>query len=63
LARPGANITGFINLESSIAEKWLQLLKKIAPRMTRVAVTFNPETAPYANIIYDPWPLPHPKLA
>jgi putative ABC transport system substrate-binding protein len=49
LAHPGGNITGFINLESSLVEKWLQLLKEIAPRVTRVAVMFNPRTAPYAG--------------
>jgi putative ABC transport system substrate-binding protein len=38
LARPGGNITGFLNFESSINTKYPQLLKDIAPRMTRVAV-------------------------
>ena len=49
LSRPGGNITGFINFESSLIEKWLQLLKEIAPRVTRVAVMFNPDTAPFAE--------------
>jgi putative ABC transport system substrate-binding protein len=62
LARPGANITGFINLESSIAEKWLQLLKEIAPRMTRVAVIFNPDTAPYAEYYLRPLTAAAPKI-
>jgi putative tryptophan/tyrosine transport system substrate-binding protein len=44
LARPGGNITGFTNLEPSVGSKWLQLLKEIAPGVTRVAVVFNPET-------------------
>ena len=44
LARPGANVTGFGVLEPSIMGKWLQLLKDVAPRITRVAVIFNPET-------------------
>lgn len=48
LARPGANITGFTNFESSISGKWLGLLKEIAPHVARVGVMFNPETAPYA---------------
>ena len=48
LARPGANITGFTNFESSISGKWLGLLKEIAPRVVRVGIMFNPETAPYA---------------
>jgi len=49
LARPGGNITGFINIESSLIEKQLQLLKEIAPRVSRVAVIYNPDTAPYAE--------------
>jgi putative ABC transport system substrate-binding protein len=46
LPRPGGNVTGFINVEASIAGKWLELLKEIAPRVNRVAILFNPETAP-----------------
>ena len=62
LARPGGNITGFINLESSLVEKWLQLLKEIAPRVTRVAVMFNPQTAPYAEYYLRPLKDAAPKL-
>jgi putative ABC transport system substrate-binding protein len=54
LSRPGGNITGFINLESSLVEKWLELLKEIAPHVTRVAVMFNPQTAPYADYYLRP---------
>jgi putative ABC transport system substrate-binding protein len=54
LARPGGNITGFVNLESSLIEKWLQLLKEIAPRVTRVGVIFNPKTAPYVEYYLQP---------
>lgn len=50
LPRPGGNVTGFINLEPTIGGKWLDLLKEIAPQVTRVAVMFNPQTAPYAEI-------------
>jgi putative ABC transport system substrate-binding protein len=42
LARPGGNITGFSNFEFSIAEKWLELLKEIAPGVTRTLVTLLP---------------------
>ncbi len=49
LARPGGNITGFINLEATLIEKSLQLLKEMAPRMQRAGVMFNPKTAPYAD--------------
>ena len=38
LARPGGNATGFMSFEFSIGGKWLELLKQIAPRVTRVAV-------------------------
>jgi putative ABC transport system substrate-binding protein len=46
-ARPGGSITGFANFEFSMGGKWLDLLKKIAPRVIRVAVLFNPTTAPF----------------
>jgi putative ABC transport system substrate-binding protein len=42
LARPGTNATGFTSYEFSIGGKWLELLKQIAPRMTRVAVIRDP---------------------
>jgi putative tryptophan/tyrosine transport system substrate-binding protein len=42
LARPGGNITGFMQYEYSIAVKWLELLKQIAPRVSRVAVMHDP---------------------
>ncbi len=38
LARPGGNVTGFMNFEYSVSGKWLELLKEIAPSVTRVAV-------------------------
>ena len=44
--QPGGNITGFINLEASMGGKWLELLKEIAPRVTRIAFVFNRATAP-----------------
>jgi putative tryptophan/tyrosine transport system substrate-binding protein len=46
LARPGGNITGFINFEESMGGKWLELLKEIAPAVKRAAIMFNPDTAP-----------------
>jgi putative ABC transport system substrate-binding protein len=46
LARPGGNVTGFTNhFEPSVAAKWLELLKEIAPHLTRVAILFNPDIA------------------
>jgi ABC-type uncharacterized transport system substrate-binding protein len=45
IARPGGNITGFMLLEYSIGTKWLELLKNIGPRVTRVAVLRDPSLA------------------
>src|SRR5437773_2167166 len=42
LARPGGNITGFMQFEYSLAGKWLELLKQIAPGVTRAAVFRDP---------------------
>ena len=42
LARPGGNITGFTNIEYNIGAKWLELLKEIAPHVTRVGVIRDP---------------------
>ena len=44
LARPGGNATGLTVFEYGISAKWLELLKEIAPRITRVAVTRNPNS-------------------
>jgi putative ABC transport system substrate-binding protein len=48
IARPEANTTGFSSAEPTAASKWLELLKEIAPALTRVAVVFNPDLAPTA---------------
>ena len=52
LARPGGNITGFTSYDAPLTGKWLELLKEVAPRVTRVAVIFNPDTSfgPYATL-------------
>ena len=42
LARPGGNVTGFMNYEYSMSGKWLELLKEVAPTVTRVAVLRDP---------------------
>jgi putative ABC transport system substrate-binding protein len=55
LPRPGGNVTGFINMEDSMAGKWLELLKEIAPRVNRVAFLFNPATAPFAEYFLNPF--------
>ena len=51
LARPGGNITGFSVYDAQLMGKWVQLLKEVAPCVTRVAVIFNPDTAPYAALL------------
>ena len=47
LAHPGGNVTGFSVFEISLGSKWLQLLKDIAPGITRATIIYNPKTAPY----------------
>ena len=46
MARPGGNVTGFTQFEYSLAGKWLELLKEVAPRVTRVAVLRDPTRGP-----------------
>ena len=53
--RPGGNTTGFINMEPTMAGKWMELLKEIAPNVDRVALLFNPATAPYAEYWLNPF--------
>ena len=47
IAHPGGNVTGFTSVESSIGGKWLDVLKEIAPRVSRVTLLFNPKTTPH----------------
>ena len=49
LSRPGGNLTGITNFEFTVGGKWLETLKEISPRLARVAVLYNPKTAPYAG--------------
>src|SRR5262249_22774222 len=47
IAHPGGNVTGFTNgLEESIGGKWIEILREIAPSVTRFGVMYNPRTAP-----------------
>jgi putative tryptophan/tyrosine transport system substrate-binding protein len=47
LPRPGGNITGFANVVvTSMGSKWLEILKEMVPDLKRVAMMFNPDTAP-----------------
>jgi ABC-type uncharacterized transport system substrate-binding protein len=54
LARPGGNTTGFTTFEFSIGTKWLEMLKVVAPHVSRVALVFNPKTAPFADLFWHP---------
>src|SRR5262249_12711719 len=48
-ARPGGNATGFTAYEYSLPGKWRGNVQEVAPAARRVALLFNPETAPYAH--------------
>ena len=52
MARPGGNATGFTNVEASLGGKWVELLKEIDPRVTRIAVIFDPKTSPGGGSYY-----------
>ena len=57
IARPGGNVTGFTNIdiESSVGGKWLELVTRIAPRIRRVAMIYNPPTAPFSAYYLRPF--------
>jgi len=52
LPHPGGNITGFLTSESAITAKMFELLTEIAPGLKRVAMLFNPDTAPGGGTYY-----------
>src|SRR5215475_12424000 len=51
LDRPSGNITGFALFEASLAGKWLELLSEVTPGLKRVAIMFNPNTAPVSSFV------------
>jgi putative ABC transport system substrate-binding protein len=53
--RPGGNVTGFDVSEPTQAGKWVELLKEIAPGVARVAMLFNPASAPFAEFWLKPF--------
>ena len=55
LPRPGGNMTGFINIESSLGGKWIELLREVAPSVVRAGLLFNPETAPHFDYYWRPF--------
>jgi putative tryptophan/tyrosine transport system substrate-binding protein len=52
LARPGANVTGFVNDDASIGGKWVELLKEVAPHLRHVTVLYNSLTAAAQTAYY-----------
>jgi putative tryptophan/tyrosine transport system substrate-binding protein len=53
IAHPGGNVTGFTNgLEQSIGGKWIEILREIAPSVTRFGIMYNPRTAPGGGAYY-----------
>ena len=63
LARPGGNVTGFTLVEPTMAAKWVELLKEIAPRVNRATMLFNPATATYADYFLKPFKAAAPSFA
>ena len=56
LSRPGGNATGYVILEPSMASKWPELLMEIAPRVTRIAIVYNPATTtPFVEAFLTPF--------
>jgi putative tryptophan/tyrosine transport system substrate-binding protein len=55
LPRPGGNVTGFTPIVSSLGGKWVEVLKEIAPRLTRVALLYNPVAAPFIESYLTPF--------
>ncbi len=51
MARPGGNTTGFTNLEATVGGKFIELLKEIAPHVSRVTALFNP-TSSFAILFF-----------
>jgi putative tryptophan/tyrosine transport system substrate-binding protein len=55
LSQPGSNATGFTPIEGSLGGKWVELLKDIAPRITKVILMFNPPTATFVEGYLNPF--------
>jgi putative ABC transport system substrate-binding protein len=55
IPRPGGNVTAFITMAPTMAGKWLEMLKEVAPRVKRAAFLFNPATAPYFEYYLNPF--------
>jgi putative ABC transport system substrate-binding protein len=63
LSRPGGNITGFSAEEASMGGKWLEVFKELVPSATRIAIIYNPDTAPYATMFFPAMQAAAPKMS
>ena len=63
IPRPGGNVTGFITMAPTMAGKWVEMLKEIAPQVKRAAFLFNPATAPYFEYYLNPFKAAAPSFA
>jgi putative ABC transport system substrate-binding protein len=50
-AKPGGNVTGFMNFEYTVGEKWLQILKEVAPNVTQAAVFLDPDNPAFPRYL------------
>jgi putative ABC transport system substrate-binding protein len=55
LPRPGGNATGFTPIVGSLGGRWTELLKEIAPRITRATLLYNPPAATFIEIFLNPF--------
>jgi putative ABC transport system substrate-binding protein len=55
LPRPGGNVTGFTPIVGSLGSRWAEILKEIAPRVTRATLLFNPPSAPFIESYLNPF--------
>src|SRR5262249_7410177 len=63
-AQPGGDMTGFTNIEPTMGAKYLQLLKEIAPNVTRASLLFNPKSTPgNGKYFSDPFEAAGPPLS
>jgi putative ABC transport system substrate-binding protein len=63
LSKPGGNATGFVNLDTSMAGKWIELLKEVAPGVARAAIPYHRPTSPYFESYLAPFKAAAAKLA
>ena len=50
LARPGGNVTGLSNMAEGVSAKWVELLKEVAPKATRLAVLWDPRNVAHGSM-------------